>query len=331
MWCGGRCTIRRWCDVDAPAPAEPFPITRVAHLPAERTAPGWLVEGLWGEHAVGFIGGTPKSGKTWLALELAVAVASGRHCLGRFRVPQAGRVLLFAAEDTAADVRHRVAGLSDARRVDLERLPIGLITEPVLQLDRPGHQDRLAATLDKVRPRLLILDPLVRLHRGDENSAADTSALLGFLRGLQRQMDVAIVVVHHVRKGATGGQPGQALRGSGDLHAWSDSNLFVLHRDGGLQLHVEHRNHPAPEPMGVELRTDPAHLAVTTLSAEPDAANGLRQRVLWALTAESSTRSALRQRLRVRNETLGRVLTELLTEGRVRRVDGRLTVPGSAP
>lgn len=314
---------------DEPPPPEPFAITRVAHLPAERAEPGWLVEGLWGEQAVGFIGGTPKSGKSFLALELAVAVASGRPCLGRFEVPDPGPVLLFAAEDTAADVRHRVAGLARARRVDLERLAVGLITEPVLQLDRPSHQYRLAATLDKIRPRLLILDPLVRLHAGDENSAADTSALLGFLRGLQREFGVALVIVHHVRKSASSGQPGQALRGSGDLHAWSDSNLFVLHRASGLELHTEHRNHPALEPMGVELRTDPAHLVVTALSSEPEAADTLRARVLQTLTTEPSTRSALRERLSVRNETLGRVLTELEADGRVRRVNGRLTVPSS--
>ena len=59
----------------------------------------WRVTGLWSEQAVGIIGGEPKCCKSFLALDLAVAVAAGVPCLRRFAVPRAGRVLLYAAED----------------------------------------------------------------------------------------------------------------------------------------------------------------------------------------------------------------------------------------
>jgi AAA domain len=92
--------------------------------------------------------------------------------------------------------------------VNLDRLPLGLITVDGLRLDLQPHRERLSATLAKIRPRLLVLDPLVRLHRGDENSSAEISELLGFLRSMQREHQVAIVLVHHVRKSAAG-QPGR--------------------------------------------------------------------------------------------------------------------------
>jgi hypothetical protein len=59
----------------------------------------WLVTDLWSEQAVGIVGGEPKCCKSFLALDLAVAVAAGVPCLRRFTVRRAGRVLLFAAED----------------------------------------------------------------------------------------------------------------------------------------------------------------------------------------------------------------------------------------
>ncbi len=149
-----------------------FPVVRLGHVEAKKEHTKWLIEGLWAEAAVGCIGGTPKSGKTWLALEMALAVASGRPCLGRYPVPQKGTVLLYAAEDRPQALRARAEELAKARGVPLDRLPVGLITEPALRLDVPGHQLRLAATVEKLRPRLLILDPLVRLHRSDENSSA---------------------------------------------------------------------------------------------------------------------------------------------------------------
>src|SRR5207244_9795642 len=71
----------------------------------------WLVAGLWSEQAVGIVGGEPKCCKSFLALELAVAVASGTPCLRQFPVPHPGRVLLYAAEDALHIVRARLEGI----------------------------------------------------------------------------------------------------------------------------------------------------------------------------------------------------------------------------
>lgn len=312
---------------------QPFPVTRIAHVRSEKAAPTWLIEDLWGDEAVGFIAGTPKAGKTWLALELAVAVASGRPCLGRHAVRKPGHVLLYAAEDTAAGIKHRVASIAKARGLDdIERLAIGLITVPDLRLDADEHQQRLAATLADIKPRMLILDPLVRLHRGDENSAADVSSLLGCLRQLQRQHSVAIVLVHHIRK-SPAMQPGQSLRGSGDLHAWSDSSLYLLRRRDAVELQAEHRAHPSPRPMQVELRAEPAmHLHVTgeAKSTGHTQEDQLAARALKALADEPMNRAALREALGVRNERLGNVLAALEADGRIAR-SGGVIVPVPDP
>ncbi|MDQ8155256.1 MAG: AAA family ATPase [Gemmatimonadota bacterium] len=308
---------------------EPFPVVRVAHAAPEAVEPAWLVRDLWGAEAVGFIGGTPKSCKTWLALELAVAVASGRPCLGHYPVVERGPVVLYAAEDSAAAIRTRVSGITRARKLDLERLAVGLITEPSIALDRLDHQTRLLRTVRKNKAKLLILDPLVRLHHGDENSAADTSALLAFLRHLQRETHTAIAVVHHIRKSGSATQPGQGRRGSGDLHAWSDSNLFVLHGQDGLELHSEHRNHPAPDPLALRLERDPPHLVVAPMEqgGEPDE---VASRVVEALANGPLGRTELRSRVRIRNERLGQILEDLTSARRVARdAEGRWCVPRS--
>ena len=94
--------------------------------------------------------------------------------------------------------------------------------------------------MERIAPRLLVLDPLVRLHGVDENAVADIAPILGFLRDLQRRFGTAVLLVHHARKsGAT--RPGQALRGSSELHAWGDSNLYLRRRDKQIVLTVEHR------------------------------------------------------------------------------------------
>ena len=59
-----------------------LPVVQVSHIPLEPQPRRWLVQGLWSASAVGFLGGPPKCCKSYLGLELAVAVASGTRCLG---------------------------------------------------------------------------------------------------------------------------------------------------------------------------------------------------------------------------------------------------------
>ena len=215
----------------------------------------WLVAGLWAEQAVGIVGGEPKCCKSFLALDIAVAVAAGVPCLRRFGVPRSGRVLLFAAEDALHIVRRRLDGICDAAGVALADLDILVITAPTVRLDMDADRRSLAETVARLKPRLLILDPFVRLHRIDENASGEVAPLLAFLRELQRRHGVAVLVVHHARKGAGGVRAGQALRGSSEFHAWGDSNLY-LRRDGDgeqLSLTVEHRAAPPLGPMAVAL------------------------------------------------------------------------------
>ncbi len=179
----------------------PLRVLRAAKIPEPGAeAHPWLVEPLWSAGAVGLIGGAPKTGKTWLALELAVAVGSGAPCLGRFAVGRPGTVLVFAAEDAPHHLKHRIRGLAAARGADFDALDVHLIVEASLRLDRQQDLQRLRLTVAAHHPALLILDPFVRLQRADENDARQVAAILSELRDLSRTAGAAVAVVHHVRK-----------------------------------------------------------------------------------------------------------------------------------
>jgi len=66
---------------------EPLPVVRVAEISCQDRPQRWLVEQLWGASSVGLIGGAPKCSKTWLGLDLALSVATGTACLGKYAVP----------------------------------------------------------------------------------------------------------------------------------------------------------------------------------------------------------------------------------------------------
>ncbi|MYE02354.1 MAG: AAA family ATPase, partial [Alphaproteobacteria bacterium] len=236
-------------------PVKGFPTRSPADLEDRPRQQQWLVDGLWGRQAVGIIGGEPKCGKSFLALDLAVAVAAGVPCLRRFETDQPGPVLMYAAEDAGHIVRRRLQGIAAAAGADFQSLDIAVIDAPVLRLDHRNDRQRLQETVERIRPRLVVLDPLVRLHGVDENTVAEIAPILGFLRDLQRRFEAAILLVHHARKsGAT--RPGQALRGSSELHAWGDSNLYLRRRDRQILMIVEHRAAPGLNDIEIELADD---------------------------------------------------------------------------
>ena len=307
-----------------PMSANPtLPVVRVGEIPSAFGTQRWLVEGLWGDASVGVIGGAPKCAKTWLGLDLALSVATGTACLGQYAVPKPGPVLVYLAEDALPVVRQRIGAMARHRGIDLAAVDIHVITAPVLRLDRDPDRARLSETTRRLGPRLLILDPLVRLHGIDENHAGEVAELLAYFRALQRQFDLSVLLVHHTRKNAPGGvAAGVGLRGSGDIHAFGDSNLYLRRTKEHLVLSSEHRAAPASAPVALELVATDAetiHLEVIAELQEGQR-RGLPEQVLDLLAGGAVlTRGKLRETLAVQNERLGGVLVSLERAGRLGR------------
>jgi len=312
-----------------------LPVEPAHSLAARAEERRWLVTGLWAEEAVGIVGGEPKCCKSFLALDLAVSVAAGTPCLRRFPVARAGRVLLYAAEDALHVVRRRLEGICAAAGVVLRDLDVQVITAPTVRLDLEADRASLEETVANLGPRLLVLDPFVRLHRIDENASGEVAPLLAYLRELQRRHGVAVALVHHAKKGGGSARAGQALRGSSEFHAWGDSNLYLRRYGDDLTLTVEHRAAPSVPALSLELaqRGDALALEVAERGAPRDAPPpaSVDDRITRALAdaAGPVTLAALRASLRIRNATLYERLAALTAAGAlVRSPDGyRLAGP----
>ena len=303
-----------------------LPVVHVAELPSDEIAERWLVEELWCARSVGVIGGAPKCAKTWLGLDMALSVATGTPCLGKYAVPEPGPVLVYLAEDALLVVRERIEGMARHRGLDLDQVEIYVITAPVLRLDQDRDRTRLWETTRRLRPRLLLLDPLVRLHGIDENHAGEVAELLAYFRSLQRQLGLSVLLVHHTRKNAADGvAAGQGLRGSGDIHAFGDSNLYLQRTKENLILSSEHRAAPASAPVYLELvatDSETTHLEVIT-ELHDEKGRSLKEQVLDLLArGQVLTRTRLRDSLEVKNERLGEVLESLERAGQVGRTPG---------
>lgn len=171
---------------------------------------------------VGSIVAQGGAGKSWLALEIAIAVAGGPD-LPEIGVPAFGPVVYLPAEDPRVAVIHRLHAVAphlddEQRRRVAERLTI----YPLMGRSVDMMQPEWAAALERVADgsRLVVLDTLRRFHIEDENASGPMAQLLGVMEGICERTGASILFLHHTAKGAAlngGGDSQQASRGSSVL------------------------------------------------------------------------------------------------------------------
>jgi len=146
---------------------------------------------------------------------------------------------------------------------------------------------------------------------------------LAYFRSVQRELDLSVILVHHTRKNAAGGTAaGLGLRGSSDIHAFGDSNLYLRRTSERFMLSSEHRAAAAARSVYLELvasDTENMHLAVTG-DVGGEKRRDIQKRLL-DLLAENGvlTRAKLRETLAVKNERLGEALESLQQTGQISR------------
>ncbi len=205
----------------------------------------WLIEKLLVDQALGAIVGRPKVGKTWLVLELATAIATGRDAIGRFTVPTPGPVIVVLEESGRKALRRRLDALARGNATMPDQLEqLHFATNRRVRLDDPGWQNEITAATTELRPRAVFLDPLARLKSAgrDENEQKAMAPILEYLRDLRDTTGAAPIFVHHT------GHAGERLRGSSDLESFWESkiavkaaNLTAEHREAEATGEVEYR------------------------------------------------------------------------------------------
>lgn len=181
----------------------------VAAMPAQR----WLVTRLLrhdpGDYAV--LSGPPKAGKTWLLLDLAVAVASGQRWLGQFPTTQA-RVLVFTAEASVREVEERAEAIARHYGTTLEDLPGLAIVAGAAELGSIEGVEQFRREVDAFSPALVIVEPFGRSVGGKVNLSQlnEAYAVLGRAQEVVQAAGAVLLLGHHWNRGGTGTGPSRA-------------------------------------------------------------------------------------------------------------------------
>jgi archaellum biogenesis ATPase FlaH len=221
----------------------------------------YVVEPLIPVGGAAVIGGDSGLGKSWLVLQLAIAVAAGKPWLGQFQTRQ-GSVLIVDEEDAIPLIKRRLDKLAPTHAgLALETLPISFAVGQGLNLSDADSVSQLDKTIRECGAQVLILDSLVRVHRASENSASEMSGVFAKLkRLLATHPGLTIVFTHHSRKFnlMNTGDVANNLRGSGDIRAFVDTHLALRKTDQGLVISQEKaRWTEAIKPFGIRIADTP--------------------------------------------------------------------------
>lgn len=199
----------------------------------------WSVEGYLPE-GFSILAGRQKLGKTWLALNFSLAIATTGKALSEIECDQ-GDVLYLDLENGHRRIKRRIEEIYPFGSPDLTRFDV-VNRAPLLN---DGFIDELEAWRKSVsRPTLAVIDVLQRIKPAGErsrNAYENDYAIFSPLQSWATENRIAVLALHHTKKGAVD-DPLEALSGSNGLSACADTTLVLDKNGQGTTLYVRGRD-----------------------------------------------------------------------------------------
>ena len=229
-----------------PMPAPPQMISaadlmRKKFAPVQYIIPGYVAEGCT------ILAGAPKLGKSWLALEWAIAKATGEKCMGTVETGDPSDTLYLALEDNERRLQSRMDRLLPFGSEGPARLTLATKWP---RADQGGLDEIRAWARGVKRPKLVIIDVLAAFRKPTSPKGSPYEqdyAAVKALTELASELGVAIVAVLHTRKSREQVDPFDRVSGTLGLSGAADTAL-ILDRDGnGVTLYGRGRDIPEIE------------------------------------------------------------------------------------
>lgn len=197
----------------------------------------FLVEGLLYSGSVNLAAGDSGIGKTALLAQLGLSVAAGKPWLGRNT--QQGPVLYIDGESPMPSFLQMIQSLSEHLR--LPEPPADFFIFSPIWDTRDEHQRRdivkdIEAQVQRIRPALIIIDPMRSVSSTAESGTEETMKLIKPLRNLARDYGAASLILHHRRKTSSLFQ----VNLENDPYAWMETvagaRALVNHTDARIGI-----------------------------------------------------------------------------------------------
>jgi hypothetical protein len=189
----------------------------------------------------GILAGRPKLGKSWLMLDVGLAVASGGSCLNQV-IAEKGDVLYLALEDNERRLQSRMTRILGFAH----EWPEGFHYATEWRRAAAGGLDDIRDWIRRSEnPRLIVVDVLAmfRSPRGGKQTPYDADfEAVHELQKIAGETELAIIIVHHLRKGAADTDPFDKISGTLALSGAADTVLILDRDSNGTTLYGRGRD-----------------------------------------------------------------------------------------
>lgn len=195
----------------------------------------WLVPSLIAP-GLTTIAGQSKAGKSWLLLQLGLAVSAGGKFLCSLRCKKAD-VLYLALEDNNRRIKSRLLTLG-----------MNLTRDMYIDTTNKVTPQNIEAVLDEMPTvQMVIIDTIGRYHENegvDSNDYVGNTKLAGRLHSIAKERDIAVVMCTHTRKDPSGTDWLDSVIGSKATVAVSDTILLLTRKRETMEgkLHITGRD-----------------------------------------------------------------------------------------
>lgn len=218
----------------------PFNIQSSKSLIKSNIQQDWIIQDILAKGSITILSAKPGSFKTWLTMYFAMCIYKGESVFGVFETKKAG-VLIIDEEDSAALIKDRLIKLGADKNLNIN---FSIMTG--FKADNKEKMQVLEQELVKRKISVLIIDSLVRIHSGDENSAKDMSSLFRKISWLKKN-GITVLINHHHRKGQNSQSvDNQVMRGSVDILAALDCHMMIT-KEGNDLILTQSKNRYKPE------------------------------------------------------------------------------------
>ena len=198
-------------------------------------APDELVEGLMTCGSSVVVYGDSNSGKTFWALSVATAIATGTDCYGRKTDPG---LVVYLASEAPTSIRSRMQAIKKYHGCNLENLAMVPMPMNFYNGDNDAHDViELVKAVELIRGKpvqLIIGDTLARMSAGaNENSGEDMGPVMNRFDRVAHATGAAMMIIHHNGKDAAKG-----ARGWSGIRAHIDTEIEVSEKDGARSVSV---------------------------------------------------------------------------------------------
>lgn len=225
----------------------PIRLKRFSHVDASLITSGLpLVKNLIDENSMSVLYGQSNTGKSFMALDLALHLAMGKNW-GEYKIPKK-KAIIYVFAEAGGSAGKRI--LAAKKRLDIinastKEVPFFYITMGVNFLEKPTKERDDVSDITKMTKQIkaetgydvgmVVVDTLATTFAGgNENSSEDMGAFITNIKQIQELAKTAVLIVHHSGKDQAAG-----ARGHSSLRAATDTEFEVKSELQGTRYHRE--------------------------------------------------------------------------------------------